>query len=785
MSAQRRLTPHDLLNLEELPEAALSPDGRRLAYVRTRARSTAGFHKYDFLPTGDRGDVWILDTAGGRPQNVTSGAGDDSGHWAPTWSPDGKRLALLSTRGGNVHAWVYDIGAETLRRLCARAVDLGSHGAPLVWVSSDELLLAALPEGERPDRMTVEFRAAEIAAREWPKAWKGLEPTASAIDSGTAPPFAARPQGALVLVDVATGAERTVMTGLFGDLRISPDGRHVAFFRQVGVRRPHGEATADRAGAKVTRLGIVSADGKLLVSGVHEIEQPVGTSLRWSADSSEVALLGHVEAASGSARVIFRYRLADERLRRETDTSIDAMSIVWTGDNSLLTFARPADGSSPQRADWWLVADEDGRRNLSADLEAVPTRLFPEQGLSSFVGLGSRGVLRLSLHDGRWRNVTGGSARRIVAILWPPPGESTRRPVTQLVLKVDDETSCGHFSLDLRSGAMTPLSWPSDGSWLLHFSPDHDTAVHAAFDRTGAGLWISVPAFGEHRSIVETNAWLRDVAEGEIRRVEYRAPTGDELTGWLILPVDHDPGMRHPLIVVAYPGSVFSATGRPPILSIAGHHAYNAQLLAARGYAVLFPSMPLSPEGEPGDPAGAMAGGVLPAVDAAIDMGIADPERLGLFGHSYGGYGTYALITQTHRFKAAVALAAIADLASLYGQFDARFRYDADPHEYLLINLAEVGQLRMGGPPWQDAERYVRNSPLFAAADVQTPVLIVHGDMDYVALQQGEEFFSALYRQGKRARLVRYWGEGHVLQSPANIADMWDEVFAWFGEFLT
>jgi len=165
-------------------------------------------------------------------------------------------------------------------------------------------------------------------------------------------------------------------------------------------------------------------------------------------------------------------------------------------------------------------------------------------------------------------------------------------------------------------------------------------------------------------------------------------------------------------------------------------------------------------------------------------MGIADPDRLGLMGHSYGGYGTYALITQTQRFRAAVALAGIADLVSLYGQFDARLRYDAYPYEFLLIGLAEAGQLRMGAPPWQDAERYVRNSPLFAAGDVQTPLLIIQGDMDYVPLQQGEQFFSALYRQGKRARFVRYWGEGHVLQSPANIQDMWQRIFSWFDEFL-
>jgi len=779
---RRALTPHDLSCLEELPGAALSPDGRWLAFVRTRARRTAVFHKYDFLASGDRCDVWIVDAAGGVPQNLTLGAGDGSGHWAPSWSPDAKRLALLSTRGGNVCAWVCEIGSKTSHRLCPRGVNLGFHGASMLWVSNDEILLAALPDGERPGRMTVEIQAAETAMREWPKAWKGLEPTASALDSGVTEAFGERPQGALVLVDAATGAERIVTRGLFRDLRIAPDGRHVAFVRQADMRRPYTDVMLELLDGRGAGLEIVTADGELLVDGVEEIEQPVGASLRWSADSAEVALLGHIDAPAGSSKLLFRYRLADGRVQRATDPSLEPTAIVWTGAGSLLTLGRPACGSPPERADWWLVESGAEPRKLSADLDVVPTRLFPEDG-QSLVGLSTQGVLRLSLSDACWTNLTDGFERTISTVLWPPPWQSDPRMIARLILMVDNETSSPDpFSLDLRSGAMTALSWPSDGAQLLDFAQEHDTAVHAGSDRTGARLWISSPAFGRPRMIVETNAWLQDVAEGEIRRVDYRGLAGDELTGWLILPIDHEPGRRYPLITWVYPGYVFGGHGRPTMLSIAGHHANNPQLLAARGYAVLFPSMPLAPEGEPADPY-YMANGVLPAVDAAIEMGIADPGRLGLMGHSYGGYGTYALITQTHRFRAAVALAGITDFVSAYGQFDARFRYEADAHEHLLV--MSVAETRLGATPWNDAERYVRNSPLFAAGQVQTPLLIIQGDMDYVPLQQGEQFFSALYRQGKRSRFVRYWGEGHVFQSPANIQDMWQQIFRWFDEFLS
>jgi dipeptidyl aminopeptidase/acylaminoacyl peptidase len=175
---------------------------------------------------------------------------------------------------------------------------------------------------------------------------------------------------------------------------------------------------------------------------------------------------------------------------------------------------------------------------------------------------------------------------------------------------------------------------------------------------------------------------------------------------------------------------------------------------------------------------------VLPAVDKAIEMGIADPKRLFVMGQSFGGFSTYGLVTQTNRFTAAVSLAGLSNLISLYSQFDARVRYTDNPQENLFqASLSEGGQIAMGSPPWKDLGRYIRNSPIFFVDRVQTPLMIIQGDMDYVAMQQGEEFFMSLYRQGKRASFVRYWGEGHVLESPANIRDMWNRVFAWFDEF--
>ena len=95
---------------------------------------------------------------------------------------------------------------------------------------------------------------------------------------------------------------------------------------------------------------------------------------------------------------------------------------------------------------------------------------------------------------------------------------------------------------------------------------------------------------------------------------------------------------------------------------------------------------------------------------------------------------------------------------------------------------SEGGQGRMGVPPWRDPQRYIDNSPLFQADRITTPLMLVHGDLDFVNVNEAEQLFAALHRQGKDVQLVRYWGEGHTYQSPGNIIDMWERIFAFLEE---
>ena len=310
------------------------------------------------------------------------------------------------------------------------------------------------------------------------------------------------------------------------------------------------------------------------------------------------------------------------------------------------------------------------------------------------------------------------------------------------------------------------------------------SAVFSAVTPEGTTVWASPGAKRSAARAFALNGFLAEVADAQFRAFEYRGADGRPLQAHLLLPAGHRDGDRHPTVVWVYPGSVV-AGGREELLKKNSRHPMNLVLLAARGYAVLVPSMPLGPEGKAADPLEEMPKGVLPAVDEAVRLGLADPDRLAVLGHSYGGYAVYGLLTQTDRFRAGIAMAGITDLVALHGTLDARVRYRDDPFYNLFgPRWTEIGQGRMGVSPWVDPDRYRRNSPITRVDHVRTPLLMIHGDADFVPLSQAEEFYTALVRLGRRARLVRYWGEGHLPDSPANVRDLWARIFGWLDENL-
>ena len=156
-------------------------------------------------------------------------------------------------------------------------------------------------------------------------------------------------------------------------------------------------------------------------------------------------------------------------------------------------------------------------------------------------------------------------------------------------------------------------------------------------------------------------------------------------------------------------------------------------------------------------------------VDHLVEQGIADPDRLVVMGGSYGGFSTFWAVTQTDRFKAAIAHAAISDWYSYFGQTD-------------IPAHLEFGFF---GFPWETTETYRKFSPITFAERVKTPLLITHGEGDRrVPISQAEQFYTALKKLGAEVEFVRYPREGHQISEPNHVIDLVARQLEWFDRHL-
>jgi len=172
------------------------------------------------------------------------------------------------------------------------------------------------------------------------------------------------------------------------------------------------------------------------------------------------------------------------------------------------------------------------------------------------------------------------------------------------------------------------------------------------------------------------------------------------------------------------------------------------------------------------------AAGIMPAVDRLVELGIADPARLGIMGRSYGGYSVMAVLVQTQRFKAAIEVCGQTNLFGVYREMDPR------GHTWK-ISWAEEHQGKLRATPWAARERYIENSPFFYLDRVTTPVLIAHGTKDTaVAIEAGDELFMALRRLGKTVEYAKYLGEAHVITERDNMIDYANRMVEWFDRWL-
>ncbi|MFQ3593790.1 MAG: prolyl oligopeptidase family serine peptidase, partial [Gemmataceae bacterium] len=271
-------------------------------------------------------------------------------------------------------------------------------------------------------------------------------------------------------------------------------------------------------------------------------------------------------------------------------------------------------------------------------------------------------------------------------------------------------------------------------------------------------LHVTDAEFHEIKKLSNLGEQTRKYIWGTAELVNYKNADGVPLQGILLKPDNFDPAKKYPMIVYIYERlsqNLHRFVEPRPGTSI------NPSYYVSNGYLVLMPDIVYT-VGYPGQSAVKC---VLPAIERVVDRGYVNENAIGLQGHSWGGYQTAYLITQTTRFKAASAGAPVTNMTSAYGGI----RWGTGlPRQFQY----ERTQSRIGGSLWAYPTRFIENSPVFMADRVQTPLLMLHNDKDEaVPWQEGIQFYLALRRLDKEVYLFNYPGEAHGLRQRKNQLD--------------
>ncbi len=723
----------DRFLIEAIGDLQTSPDGAVAAFVR---------QEMDLEGNESRTSIWVVPTDGSEaPRRLTGGRGDRN----PRWSPAGDRIAFLSDRAGKPQLYVIDVAGGEARRVetdanPAQPPRWSPDGSRIAFVAQVEVP----PEGPRHPGEPESLR---------PKKDGGKDPGGPRIRVIADYDYRFDGRGFfddryahvhVVAVDGATdGAaadgdppaeggsegkrptrERRLTEGRFthDEPCWLPDGRTL-------LVRAHRERGLNLEGA--ADIWQVDADGGTPITCFLPWDGVIQSGPQVSPDGRHVAFTGmkhgapHWVQPAGLWVVPLEAPSADARLAAARDLTAG--------------LDRPVGGSIPCEIRYGML-----------------TRAFEWRGGDRLRFLcGNEG--RALLHE---VGIHGGAAEPIPTVHELPagPGASAAARSAAAAVTAALAGTPPRQAPTANSGAAAAARTVPDLPVIATFSGDAGLA---------GGPARPEQIFARGRRLTAFNA-AAEAAALPVERFRVTSEPGWSVDGWLMRPADYMPGRRYPTILSIHGG---------PTGAYGDTYSFTFQAMARQGYAVLY----CNPRGSTtygerfqsgvvGDWGGGDYRDIMACVDHAIALGVADPERLGVTGWSYGGYMTSWIITQTDRFKAAVAGALISNLVTLYGVSD--------------IGIRSLEHL-VGGPAFENEEAYMARSAIRHAARIRTPTLILHGDADMrCPLDQAEQLFTALQRRGVPSAMVRYPGEYHGLQKPRHLHDRLARTLGWFDHWL-
>jgi dienelactone hydrolase len=375
------------------------------------------------------------------------------------------------------------------------------------------------------------------------------------------------------------------------------------------------------------------------------------------------------------------------------------------------------------------------------------------------------------------KNLTDGVGRkeklqfRVVRL---DPQERGIDPAQPLLLRVDNEWThdTGFYRDKIDGGPPQKLMMAAKNFGMPTKAKDADVyMLTASTFNEFPDLQICGANFNDLKKVSNANPQKAQLVWGTSELIRYKNSDGVPLSGTLFKPENFDPAKKYPMMVYIYEllsNNVNNFVNPAPGTSI------NIAYYVSNGYLVLTPDIVYT-IGHPGQSALKC---VLPAIQSVVDKGFVDEKAIGIQGHSWGGYQIAFMITQTNRFRAVEAGAPVSNMTSAYSGI----RWGTGlPRQFQY----ERTQSRIGVPLFDNPMLYMENSPVFHAARVQTPILILHNDADdAVPWYQGIEYYLALRRLGKEVYMFTYNGEPHGLRRRADMKDYTVRMQQFFDHFL-
>lgn len=773
----RPYTLDDLLNQAAFGAVSIDPTQRWVVYEQSGPYSASPRFDYALYIRAASTTLWIADVASRQPPRRLLAVSEGDGHLLGDWSPSGRRLLVFRLQDDRWSLGVFDLPTRTVRWLDV-APDGGGFGRVVQWRSDEELILLDRRTSELPFVMGWDAGAMALTQARWRRQATGSSSSGTVMGSGrfrTDMPVS--PEIDLVSFNVVDGRKRVLSTGRFVDLELSPDRSRVAAMSQgetppVDQTRPLWPV--DKPEARHVRIIDLAAGSEVRPCGDCALAPHL---MGWSPDSRRLLVwrTGQDGPTSGDLLALRIDGGMDtyHRFGLEPDVaatpvaSFTAIRALWQGGRPVLR----ARGRGEDRYDWYRL-ERAQAVNLTRGLPVAPARIDVIEA-DDLVAVADGAVWRIDPQGGTLR-VSGDDDLRPYAPfdILDAPRLRYNEPVVSGPYPATD--AGGRL---VPAGALWPAAPPAGGDALITpVAFSRDLAVEKVEINGVRSLRLRGRLLSE-RTLATINGHLADVRFSRPVPVAHTGPDGQVLTSWLYLPTRPVAG-RIPLVVLAYPGRISSPQRDPAEFMT----ELNFQQLTAAGYAVLTPSVPRP--FYPAEPAVGLADQLLTVVDAALEQHPElDGDRLVYWGQSFGGYSGLVVATQTTRFRSIIVQAVVSNLAQKWGEFAPWNR--GDPRWGLSMRhdagWAEASQGGMGGPPWSAPERYTRNSPLFNADRVQTPILIMQGERD-MGLGQAESMFTALWRQNKDVRFITWWGEAHTVESPANLREMYRQIFAWLEE---